>query len=130
MKRFSTLFALLCSLAAQSLFADVEQANPERFAKLIDAENTLLIDVRTPQETAVAKIDGAIEIDFNSPDFKTQLTQLPKDKKLLLYCRSGNRSGQAATYLESVGFGNLVNLDGGMIAWQKEELPVLSQTTE
>jgi rhodanese-related sulfurtransferase len=42
-----------------------------------------------------------------------------KDKEIILYCRSGNRSGQAAMFLESMGFTNTKNLLGGMLAWQE-----------
>lgn len=119
------LLAVFCISGAKAV-ADIESASPEQFAEKIELENTLLVDVRTPAETAEAKIEGAIEINFNAADFEAQISQLPEDKTILLYCRSGNRSGQAATILENLDYEKLVNLEGGMIAWKAEGRPVLS----
>lgn len=128
MSKIGIILVCLC-FSFSHAFADVEQASPEQFATLIGGEDTLLVDVRTPAETAQAKIQGAIEINFNAPDFAEQIAQLPKEKKILLYCRSGNRSGKAATYLDLLGYEKLVNLTGGMIAWTAEGRPTISNDT-
>ncbi|EDY84428.1 rhodanese-like domain protein [Verrucomicrobiia bacterium DG1235] len=104
--------------------AETEQANASRFAKLIEAEDTLLIDFRTPNEIAQGKIPNALEIDFFSKELSAKLAELPKDKKLLLYCRSGNRSSKAAKLLDEKGYKDLVNLVGGIGAWQAADLPM------
>jgi phage shock protein E len=71
----------------------------------------VFIDVRTPEEYAAGYIDGA----ENLPLANIQSGQLPdvsKDAKLYLYCRSGNRSAQAKSVLESAGHTNVIDLGG------------------
>lgn len=77
-----------------------------------------LVDVREPYENADFNIGGILlplgEIKAMQIDEIEDL----KDKEVILYCRSGNRSGQAAVFLETMGFENTKNLVGGMLAWQ------------
>jgi len=90
------------------------------FKKLMSGSNVVLLDVRTPGEIAQGKIAGAMELNFNSPDFAQQTAKLDKSKTYLVYCRSGNRSGQACNIMQQQGFGKLYNLQGGMIAWGQQ----------
>lgn len=89
----------------------------EQFAELMKEPNTVILDVRTPQETAQGMIEGAIEIDFLAPGFADAVKQLDKDKTYLVYCRSGNRSSQACTVMEEQGFSKLYNMLGGYNTW-------------
>ncbi len=82
--------------------------------------NVVILDVRTPAETAHGKIEGAIEIDYNSPDFALKVGGLDKSKTYLVYCRSGNRSGKACSMMQQQGFTRLYNLQGGMLAWGQQ----------
>ena len=92
--------------------------------KLVNGENPpTVIDVRTPQEFAEGHIQGAINIDFNSPDFKDELAKLSPDKTYLMHCRSGNRSNRAKPAFKELGFEAIYHLDGGMIAWEEAGLP-------
>jgi rhodanese-related sulfurtransferase len=101
----------------------IRELEPLAFLEAYTAEkdNALIVDVRTPAEIAEESIDGHIAINFQSPDFPTKVLELPKDKTLFIYCRSGNRSGQACRYLEMKGYQNLVNLKGGMLAWMQTD---------
>jgi rhodanese-related sulfurtransferase len=87
--------------------------------RISKGEKLNLVDVREPSENSEFNIGGlliplgkiqAMEVD--------QLNAL-KDQELILYCRSGNRSGQACQILDMLGFTNTKNLQGGMLAWQK-----------
>lgn len=83
-------------------------------------EKINLVDVREPAENAEFNIGGVL-----LPLGKIQSMQLDeiehlKEKEVILYCRSGNRSGQAALFLEMTGFKNVKNLTGGMLEWQKK----------
>jgi len=93
--------------------------NPEAFKKsMSEQENVVLLDVRTAQEIAEGAIEGAVTIDFFDKDFQTKISTLDKNKNYFVYCRSGNRSGQACQLMDQLGFKSLVNLDGGMLAWK------------
>jgi rhodanese-related sulfurtransferase len=87
------------------------------FEKGMKATDAVLIDVRTAGEFAGKKIKGARNLDIMSPTFENQLKNLPKDKAYYLYCRSGNRSGQACDIMANLGFERLNNLDGGIVSW-------------
>ncbi|MCB9496684.1 MAG: rhodanese-like domain-containing protein [Fibrobacteria bacterium] len=84
----------------------------------------LLIDVRTPGEFASGHIPGARMIDFHAPDFQSRVESLPRTAPILLYCRSGNRSGQALSWMETAGFTQVRHLSGGVRTWMSEGRPL------
>ncbi len=96
----------------------------DEFETLIaDKDSVVVLDVRTPSEYDEAHILGAINIDVKEDSFKKKaLEQLPKDKKIAVYCRSGRRSADAAGILAGEGY-RVVNLDGGILAWLKAGKP-------
>ena len=75
--------------------------------------DTVIIDVRTPEEFATGHLVGAINIDVNSPDFRDQVMALDKNGEYFVYCRSGNRSGQAIGQMTQMGFTDTTN--GGSV---------------
>lgn len=75
-------------------------------------ENTIILDVRTPNEFATNHIKGALNIDFYSSNFENEIKQLDKSKDYKVYCRSGNRSGQAVNLMKNLGFKNTENVGG------------------
>jgi rhodanese-related sulfurtransferase len=85
----------------------------------------VVLDVRTPEEYAEGHLDGAVLVDFYDSDFADQLGQLDPEVPYLVYCRSGNRSGQTLTLMEQLGFGSASDVDGGIVAWQSAGLPVV-----
>ncbi len=94
---------------------------PSEFKKSFEStSDATLIDVRTVSEIAGGKIKGAMEMDFFATDFNQKLLSLDRNKSYFIYCRSGNRSGQACGMMSEAGFKNLFNLAGGMIAWEIE----------
>jgi rhodanese-related sulfurtransferase len=86
-----------------------------------DHKNLVLIDVRTPAEFANGKIEGAKNIDVQSPDFLEQLKLLDKDLEYGVYCARGRRSAIAADQMKKMGFTKIYDLEGGYNAWVKEE---------
>lgn len=89
-------------------------------SRLDNGEALHLIDVREPHEHAEFNIGGQLV-----PLGKIQTMQVEelddlKEEEVILYCRSGNRSGQAATILDMLGFKNTKNLVGGMLGWQEK----------
>jgi phage shock protein E len=77
-----------------------------------EAEGRVLLDVRTPAEVAEGHLAGAVFIDLQGPDFRTAVAELPRDEAYFVYCRTGNRSGQAIEIMRELGFTDLVNGGG------------------
>lgn len=95
-----------------------QNISTETFKSLIGKEDHILIDVRAPEEYIEGKIEGHQLINFKEPDFPEQIDKLDRSKNYLVYCRSGNRSGQTCQLMQSMGFkGELYNLEGGIQAW-------------
>lgn len=86
-------------------------------ARLSNAEGLLLVDIRTPAEVAQGIIPGAKHIPMHV--IPVRIDELPKDKELVLYCRSGARSYHACQYLAQQGYDKALNLRGGIIAWAR-----------
>ncbi|THF74211.1 rhodanese-like domain-containing protein [Cohnella fermenti] len=84
-------------------------------ARIDAGEKLHLIDVREDDEVAYGMIEGAVHIPMGTiPD---RQDEIPKDEEVIFICRSGNRSGRVCEYLAAQGFGKLVNMQGGMLAW-------------
>ena len=90
---------------------------PVEFQKEMQREEVLLIDVRTPEEFEAGHLEKAVNIDFLSEDFLEKTADLDKSKPILIYCRSGNRSGKAAVLLRAEGFKDITDLKVGYKAW-------------
>mgnify|MGYP002629041982 CR=1 FL=1 len=89
-------------------------------------DDLVILDVRTPEEFAEGHLDRAQLIDFYQADFAQQLADLDPSVPYVLYCRSGNRSGQAADMMRELGFVDVVDVDGGILAWSDAGLPVVT----
>src|SRR5258708_13700704 len=87
-------------------------------AKIDAGESLHLLDVREPSERADFNIGGVLLPLGKIQTMQTDDIDDWKDKEVICYCRSGNRSGQACLILETAGFTNVKNLTGGMMAWQ------------
>lgn len=84
-------------------------------------EDFLLIDVREPFEAEEASINGVL---IPLGELESRVNEIPKDKKVIVHCRSGARSANAIKFLEQRhGFNNLYNLSGGILAWASEINP-------
>jgi phage shock protein E len=107
-KKFVAAVALL--LGATLALAGCASAEPADLS-----ENTVIIDVRTPAEFASGHLEGAVNIDVQSPDFAAQIMELDPSGEYFVYCRSGNRSGQAIAQMTQMGFdGNNLTNGGGV----------------
>ena len=84
-----------------------------------------IIDVRTPEEFDGGYIEGAINIDYYSEDFRAHLETLDKYKAYLIYCRSGRRSAGARDVMAELGFREVYNMSGGITEWEAQGLPVV-----
>lgn len=75
-------------------------------------ESTVILDVRTADEFATGHLEGALNIDVQEASFDTLVSELDADGTYLVYCRSGNRSGQAIERMTALGFTDLTNGGG------------------
>lgn len=75
-------------------------------------EKNIVIDVRTVAEYQTGHARNSLNIDFYSPNFLEEIKKLDKEKSYRLYCRSGNRSGQAEGLMKQMGFKDVINIGG------------------
>ena len=96
--------------------ADLTQ---EEWAKQLSADtNAVVLDVRTQDEVDEGIIPNAVHIDiYGGQEFISKVEELDKTKNYYVYCRSGNRSGQACAIMNQLGFDNAYNLLGGILEW-------------
>ncbi|MEL6534325.1 MAG: rhodanese-like domain-containing protein [Bacteroidota bacterium] len=117
--------------------ASADSSAPERqVAQAVTAEelqgllqtpddNRVVLDVRTPAEVAEGIIEGAMVMDFRSADFETLLQKLDRDKHYFVVCASGRRSGRTQAIMNTMGFGQVTNVEGGMNGWKAKGYPVV-----
>lgn len=113
---------LITSCAGQN---SANVLNPKAFSsKIASAKNVTVVDVRTQDEYTQGHLKGSVNIDWNSGTFENSVSGFDRNKTYLVYCRSGHRSGLAATWMRERGFKNVYELSGGISAWQSEGMPI------
>jgi rhodanese-related sulfurtransferase len=90
-----------------------------------DNKDFVVIDVRTSGEFDEGHIEGAVNINYNSPGFTAELETLDKGKTYLIYCRTGNRSSDSAEIMVRLGFKKIYRIKGDIVAWKSENLPLV-----
>ena len=135
-KHFALIFVFLCAGIAGGVFvvlgsggepakatppvSAVGSVSPAQFEELAESGEYQIIDIRTPEEAAEGKvIADATVIDYYQPDFRANLAKLDRDQPYLIYCRSGNRSGDTLKIMQSLGFTEVRDLNGGKVAWER-----------
>ena len=114
--------ALLLGAAGCAATATADAGAPS----VVVAEDTIVLDVRTPGEYAEGHLEGAELLDLNSGEFAAALPSLDPEAEYVVYCRSGNRSGQAVAMMEQAGFTNVTNLGSVGDAAAATGLPILT----
>ena len=79
----------------------------------------VLLDIRTEEEIEAEHIPGARSLDFYSSTFEDDIEQLDRERTYLIYCRTGNRTGQAYRMMRNMGFEKVYDLDGGITEWTR-----------
>ena len=125
------IVAALGFIGTSSFAADAAAAKPtvknvgvEEFAAKAADKKNVILDVRTPKEFAAGHLPGAVNVDFNAPDFDAKMAKLDTNKTYLVHCAGGVRSSKACTKMSALPFKELYNLEGGMKAWEKAGKPV------
>ncbi|HRO41917.1 MAG TPA: rhodanese-like domain-containing protein [Flavipsychrobacter sp.] len=115
---------LLLLIATITACTNAQTLTPDPFHHALTTDTTIqLLDVRTPDEYNQAHIPHATLININDPHFETQIHTLHITRPVYLYCHSGRRSRTAATILKKHGFHTVVELKGGIEAWQQAGKP-------
>ena len=115
-KYFFSILALILLKKIITMRQDIDQ---EEWIELTEKDNNgIILDVRTPDEISDGYIANMKAIDFlEGQEFLEEIAKLDKSKNYYIYCRSGNRSGQACDIMEQLGFENTYNLEGGFMNW-------------
>jgi MoaE-MoaD fusion protein len=93
-------------------------------ATLVDDPAVTVLDIRTDAEFAQARLPRAVQLDYHAPDFAQRVAGLDRDASYLLYCRSGQRSGEARGLMTRLGFRDVVDISGGLVQWVNAGLPL------
>ena len=103
----------------------IPELSPREFARRRDAgEDLLLLDVREPDEVAAASVPGSLHIPMG--EVPARLSEVDRDREVVVLCRSGGRSLRVALFLKQQGYGRVSNLSGGILRWAEELDPTLA----
>lgn len=118
------VLALIIKTEIESRLSGVAQTSALEAVRLMDEDGMLILDVREASEYSAGHLRQALHIPLSS--LKSRLNELEKykNKTVLAYCRSGNRSNTACRQLKKAGFEKTHNLAGGVIAWGNANLPL------
>jgi phage shock protein E len=125
-KKVIALIASVLLMAGCSSSSSAVDLSVTEFSSKVAEAGVITLDVRTPGEFAEGHIEGAQLIDFQSGNFENEISTLDKNATYAVYCRSGNRSGQAVKVMHDAGFHNVYNLNGGVIDWANAGLPLVN----
>lgn len=126
MKKVIALIGSILLLAGCSSSSSAVDLSVNEFSAKVAEAGVITLDVRTPGEFMGGYIEGARNIDFQSGNFENEIAALDKNATYAVYCRSGNRSGQAVKVMHDAGFHSVYNLNGGVIDWANAGLPLVN----
>jgi rhodanese-related sulfurtransferase len=116
------LIALLIGNIVADKLKKYEDIDTNTATELMDNDDLIILDVREKKERKAGYIKGDLHIPL--ADVKNKLEQLDKNKPILVYCRSGSRSGHIAGLLTRNEYTKIYNLKGGIQAWKRAKLPI------
>lgn len=104
-------FACKSSTTADGRFQDIAVSDLAKEIKKYP--NSVILDVRTPEEVEEGNVKGSINVDYKADNFEVELKKLDRDKVYFVYCRSGRRSSNALKKMQELGFTKAYNVLGG-----------------
>ena len=133
MKKILFLCLLLVStLSINSCFeakaGSIQIINPDEAATLLDAEEAVLVDVRSQAAYEAGHIANAINIPVESDDLEDLIAKLDQSEPVMVYCNGGGQSAECAKILEEKGFKKIYDLDGGLSSWQASGRKIVLKT--
>ena len=128
MKKIAILLSVVLSVSflgcKETSAQQSKLVEPQEMIDVLSSKDVHLVDVRTA-EFQMGYIINAINIDFSSPTFQAELEKLDSSKPIVVYCRSGRRSGIATNNLVKAGFTEIYDLKNGIINWQRQGLKLV-----
>ena len=128
----AAVLALILFASAMAAGSPVTNVTVGKAQKLIKERagkaDFVILDVRTPTEFAEGHIDGAVNLDVQSPNFEKGLRALDRRTTYLVYCRTGNRSRRATIAMEALGFRSIFHMTEGIVMWKQQNLPLVRQS--
>lgn len=109
---------------AQNNQGDIKIIEPKDLFSALKNSKIQLVDVRTSSEFATGHILKSVNIDYYDQEFSTKIGKLDKSKPIYVYCRSGVRSSNSAEILKKLGFKTIYDLNGGVLNWSSQKLPL------
>jgi rhodanese-related sulfurtransferase/glyoxylase-like metal-dependent hydrolase (beta-lactamase superfamily II) len=107
------------------LIATTERVSPTDFNAEL-AGSPVILDIRNPREWSTKHIPGSVNIPLNH--LQERLAEVPRDRRIAVHCAGGYRSSAAASILHQHGITNLIEMTGGLAAWESAKLPLVSET--
>lgn len=120
---FFAILAMLIGSEIQSRISGVSELGPGEAIRLINHDNAVLIDMREDKDYREGHIVNALHLPTSPADHADKLEKY-RDRPIIVYCQRGQRSAAYCGKLKKQGFETVYNLRGGLLAWQKETLPL------
>ena len=119
MLRYVFIITFSSTIFSCTLFNNesINQMNSDELVEFVELNDAILLDVRTKDEFNSGYIENSLNIDYFSDEFAINVDKLDKNIPIILYCRSGRRSGLSANKMKKLGFKEIYNLDGGVLEW-------------
>lgn len=114
---FVTFSTSACGQTAKSVTVEEAKTMIEKNAKIV------VLDVRTPGEWNSGHLTNAKHVDIQSSDFEQKIASIDKNATVVVYCAAGGRSSRAANMMVQKGYKNVINMAGGINAWNAAGYP-------
>lgn len=127
---FISLLGLILFIEFRHFSQKFNSVGPSSAITVINNENPILLDVREMNEIGNGMLNDAVHIPLSAVNKRLPEMDKYRDRPVLVYCRSGNRSGSVCRSLNGRGFEKVYNLSGGIMAWQDAHLPISKKTSK
>ena len=117
------IIVMLIASEIQQRLSRVKQVSPAEATRLLNHENAIMIDMRTDKDYRDGHIANAVNVPTGNTDIPVTLNKY-RERAVVVYCQRGQRSIAFCNKLSKQGFESVYNLKGGVLAWQKAELPL------
>lgn len=117
------LFLLVAGPVSQQMHG-IKNVNVAQTVQLLNRENAVVVDVCEPKEFSAGHVPNAINLPLGSLKDRLREIEKHKNRPIVVSCRSGNRSLKGAVLLRKHGFPTVYNLAGGLLAWERDNLPL------